>query len=245
MPTAEMSIACSEGARRVSVLLILVGLAVMVIALVALIRGKVRWAAIASRKIASGVMVGGFVLLIVGASIAPASSEQRGAVAAPVPSATTNAIAVTTIVQPTTTVVPPPTTTTVVQTTTHTRTTTVAPPVTHKRTTTTEPPHTVHTVAPPANPLTCSASMSDSTPSHNETTDVIVSTKVAGASVMATAHYKTTTHAKSGVATSSGKADIPFDISDATYDRPVPVDVVVSSQGASKSCSTSFTPTKS
>jgi hypothetical protein len=224
-------------------LLILVGLAVMVISLVALIRGKVRWAAIASRKIASGVMVGGFVLLIVGASIAPASSEQRGAVAAPAPSATTNAIAVTTIAQPTTTVAPPPTTTTVAPTTTHTRTTTVAP-VTHKRTTTTEPPHTVHTVAPPANPLTCSASMSDSTPSHNETTDVIVSTKVAGASVTATARYKTTTHPKSGVASSSGKADIPFDISDATYGYTVTVDVVVSSHGASKSCSTSFTPTK-
>jgi hypothetical protein len=84
--------------------------------------------------------------------------------------------------------------------------------------------------------------MSDAHPTRNETTDVIVHTGVAGASVTATAHYKTTTHPKSGVATSSGTADIPFDISDAKVGRLVPVDVVVSSHGTTRTCSTSFTP---
>jgi hypothetical protein len=238
MSTAEMSITGSEGACRVSVLLVFVGLAVIIVALVALIRGKLRWAKISSRKIASGVLVGGFVVFVIGALTSPAAGAPQAAVAVPAPAATTNVITVTTTVPPATT------TTTVVPTTTHTRTTTVAPPVTHKRTTATAAPHTVHTVAPPVSPLTCGASMSDSSPSHNETTDVIVRTGVAGASVTATAHYKTTTHPKSGVAASSGTADIPFDISDATYGFTVSVDVVVSSHGASKSCSTSFTPTK-
>jgi hypothetical protein len=236
MSTAEMSITGSGRTRRVYVLLILLGLVVIVVGIVALVRGKLHWAAIASRKIASGVLVGGFVLLIVGTEIAPASSVQRGAVALPTQSETTNVAPVTTTVQATTTVTVVPTT--------HAKAATVAPPATHKPPKTTEAPHTVHTVAPPPNPLTCSASVSDSTPTHNETIDVIVNTKVSGASVTATAHYKTTTHAKSGVAGSSGKADIPFDISTATYERPVPVDVVVSAHGASKSCSTSFTPEK-
>ena len=87
---------------------------------------------------------------------------------------------------------------------------TVAPPATHKPPKTTEAPHTVHTVAPPPNPLTCSASMSDSTPADGHDTDVIVNTKVSGASVTATAHYKTTTHTKSAVAGSGGTAEITF-----------------------------------
>ncbi|HEX5400861.1 MAG TPA: hypothetical protein VFX16_01020 [Pseudonocardiaceae bacterium] len=208
------------------VLLILLGLAVMVVALVALIRGKVRWAAISSRKIASGVMVGGLALLVTGGLITPAAGQQGGAVAAPAPTTTTDVVVVTTTVAP-----PPPVTTTV----------SVAP-TTHTRTTTPVPTHTVHTVAPPVSPLTCRASMSDSTPSHNERTDVIVTTGVAGASVTTTAHYKTTTHPESGVAGSNGKADISYDISRATYGFTVDVDVEVTSHGASKSCSTSFTP---
>jgi hypothetical protein len=84
--------------------------------------------------------------------------------------------------------------------------------------------------------------MSDPHPSHNQTTDVDVRTGVAGASVTATAHYKTTSTSHTASAAGGGSAVVPFDISRATYGYPVRVSVTVKSGGTSRSCSTSFTP---
>jgi hypothetical protein len=89
--------------------------------------------------------------------------------------------------------------------------------------------------------LTCAASMSNTQPADNSTTDVIVHTGVAGANVTTTAHYKTTSTTHSAVAT-DGNVDIPYDISRATHGYPVEVDVTVTAAGATQSCSTSFTP---
>lgn len=78
-------------------------------------------------------------------------------------------------------------------------------------------------------------------PGRLHTTDVIVHTGVPGAMVTATAHYKTTDTTHSGIAASTGVADTAFRISRATPGYTVTVDVTVTAQGASKSCSTAFT----
>jgi hypothetical protein len=83
--------------------------------------------------------------------------------------------------------------------------------------------------------------MSNSSPADYSTTDVLVRTSANGATVTATAHYRTTETTHS-VDASGGAADIPFHISDATPGYPVQVDVTVSGGGATGSCDTSFTP---
>jgi hypothetical protein len=107
-------------------------------------------------------------------------------------------------------------------------------------------PAVTTTVAPPAptqsSALTCSASMSNSSPSQYSTVDVIVHAGVGGASVTATAHYKSTNTTHTGTAGSNGVASIPFYISRATIGYQVEVDVTVSAAGSTRSCSTSFTP---
>jgi len=114
-------------------------------------------------------------------------------------------------------------------------------PSSPKPTTSTPTPRTTTTPAP-ASRLTCVASMSNSHPADYTTTDVIVHTSVAGASVTATAHYKTTDTTHSTQASASGLADIPFRISRATPGYTVDVDVAVTASGATRTCSTSFTP---
>jgi hypothetical protein len=105
------------------------------------------------------------------------------------------------------------------------------------------PPPVVHTTsAPPATALSCSASMSNSSPAQYATVDVIVRTS-AGANVTATAHYKSTNTTHASTAGSTGTATIAFAISRATVGYTVEVDVTVAHTGASASCSTSFTPT--
>ena len=84
--------------------------------------------------------------------------------------------------------------------------------------------------------------MSNSTPADYSTVDVIVHTGTPGASVTATAHYKTTDTTHTGVAAGDGVADIPFRISRATPGYTVAVDVNVAAGGASRFCSTGFTP---
>jgi 2C-methyl-D-erythritol 2,4-cyclodiphosphate synthase len=84
--------------------------------------------------------------------------------------------------------------------------------------------------------------MTVTAPADNSDTDVVVHT-VSGASVTATAHYKTTDTSHSATA-SGGRAEIEFRISRATPGYPVEVDVTVSAHGSSGSCSTSFTPHK-
>jgi hypothetical protein len=112
-----------------------------------------------------------------------------------------------------------------------------APPTTH---TYTPPPPPPATTAP-VSTLTCKASMSDPSPPQYSTTEVIVQT-ADGASVTATAHYKSTNTTNTGTASSNGVASIAFSISRATIGYPVEVDVTVTRNGASRSCSTSFTP---
>lgn len=84
--------------------------------------------------------------------------------------------------------------------------------------------------------------MSDPQPADNSTIDVTVHTGLAGATVTATAHYKTTNTAHTGQAAANGVADIPFRISRATPGYTVNVDVTVTAEHATKYCSTSFTP---
>jgi hypothetical protein len=91
-------------------------------------------------------------------------------------------------------------------------------------------------------PLTCSAGMSNSSPTDYSTVDVIVDTGLRGAYVTATAHYRTTDTTHSRTAASNGVAVILFDISRATVGYRVPVDVAVSGAGSTRSCSTAFTP---
>jgi hypothetical protein len=112
-----------------------------------------------------------------------------------------------------------------------TTTTAAAPPAT-----------TTAAAAPPANPLTCAASMSNPSPADYSTTDVIVHTGVAGATVTATAHYKTTDTTHQATADGNGVADIPFRISRATPGYTVDVDITATAHGATRYCSTSFTP---
>lgn len=100
-----------------------------------------------------------------------------------------------------------------------------------------------HTVAA-ANPLICQAAMSTSRPKDNTTVRVVVRTKVAAASVTATAKYKTTRTTHTGRTASTGNASIPFQIGRATIGYKVVVSVSVKARGLTKTCSTSFTPIK-
>lgn len=92
-----------------------------------------------------------------------------------------------------------------------------------------------------AAPLTCHASMSDSTP--NQYSNVYVHVKTAShAQVHTVAHYRTTTTGHSKTANSHGKASIEYYISSATAGYRVNVTVTVTKDHHSKTCSTGFTP---
>ena len=91
--------------------------------------------------------------------------------------------------------------------------------------------------------LTCRASVSDATPAQY--TDVFVRVKTAPrANVRTVAHYKTTDTVKKRKATAKGRASVKYYISGATPGYRVIVDVRVTKNGHSKSCSTSFKPHK-
>jgi hypothetical protein len=95
--------------------------------------------------------------------------------------------------------------------------------------------------APPAKPLPCRASMSNSHPADYHTTDVLVHT-AARARVTTRAYYRTTTTTHRGIAGGGGGARIPYRISDATPGYRVKVSVSVVKGSRSGRCSTSFTP---
>ena len=86
--------------------------------------------------------------------------------------------------------------------------------------------------------------MSNATPHHNQTIDVLVQT-AAGAQVTVTAHYKSKDTVHTSTASGTGHAAVPFDISTATYGFTVLVDVDASVGDQSATCSTSFTPAAS
>jgi hypothetical protein len=95
--------------------------------------------------------------------------------------------------------------------------------------------------APASTSLPCHASMSNSHPSDYTTTYVKVHT--AGyASVTTVAHYRTTSHKKTGKAGKKGNASIGYYISRATPGYRVNVSVRVTRGKQSGSCSTWFTP---
>ena len=89
--------------------------------------------------------------------------------------------------------------------------------------------------------LTCAASVSNASPAQNSTTSVLVTT-AAGASLTVTAHYKSKDTTHSATADGAGHASVPFDISRASIGYTVVVDVSVSANGHTGSCSTAFTP---
>lgn len=101
-------------------------------------------------------------------------------------------------------------------------------------------------IAAPAAPaeaaaLTCTASMSDATPKQYSNVYVRVRTS-AYARVRTVAHYKTTNTVKRATASSAGRASLRYYISRATPGYRVRVDVTVTKNGRSRSCSTSFVP---
>lgn len=95
-----------------------------------------------------------------------------------------------------------------------------------------------------ATPLTCRAHMSDSTPKQYSNTFVVVKTGKAKANVRTVAHYKTTNTVKKGKSNSAAKATLKYYVSGATPGYKVKVDVKVTKNGRSKTCTTSFTPHK-
>jgi len=101
------------------------------------------------------------------------------------------------------------------------------------------PPAPAQTATSPG--LTCSATVSNSSPADYSTVDITVRT-AAGATVTAVAHYKTTSHQLTAVADASGVATVAYYISGATPGFTVEVDVSAAAGSRSASCSTSFTP---
>lgn len=89
--------------------------------------------------------------------------------------------------------------------------------------------------------LTCTASVSDATPRQYSNVYVRVRTS-AYARVRTVAHYKTTNTVKRTTASSTGRANVRYYISGATPGYRVRVDVTVTKNGRSRSCSTSFVP---
>jgi hypothetical protein len=101
------------------------------------------------------------------------------------------------------------------------------------------PPAPAQPATSPA--LSCSATVSNSSPADYTTVDVTVRT-AAGATVTTVAHYKTTNHQLSAVADASGVGTVAYYISGATPGFTVEVDVSAATGSRSASCSTSFTP---
>jgi hypothetical protein len=97
------------------------------------------------------------------------------------------------------------------------------------------------TTSAPGQSLSCSASVSNSSPADYSTVDVTVRT-AAAATVTTVAHYKSTDNQQSTVADGSGTATIAYRISRATPGFPVVVDVTAAAAGRTATCSTSFTP---
>ena len=103
--------------------------------------------------------------------------------------------------------------------------------------------------APPTAPAlayTATARISDAHPHHNErvtVTGTLRGTKVAGATMTATWHYKTTTSTCTGLTNTKGVASCTRDISRATSGRAVAVTIRFTRAGATlASTATSFTP---
>jgi hypothetical protein len=204
----------------VSIVILLVGLAALIVAALALVRGQMDWLWIKNRKIAAGVLGAAVVLVVIGSVLTSPSSVRQtatGTTSGPVgglgdsgavpsggagatPSAAANGVPGTTA-----------------------RKNPVAPGN--------------------SGSLTCAVLMSNTQPEVSHTTEVLVDT-AAGASVTATAHFRTTTTSHTDKATATGHTDIPFEVTNGTIGFKVQVDITIRAHGQSKSCDTSFTPVK-
>jgi hypothetical protein len=197
----------------VSIVLLLVGLAALIVAVLAMVRGKLDLLWITNRKIAAGVLGAAVVLVVIGSVLASPSAPRSNATAArgPVGGITeSGAVAATS----------------------------AGTPANGVRTTSTRQP-----AGSGAGTLKCAVLMSNTQPEPGHTTDVLVDT-AAGASVTATAHFKTTTASHTGTATATGHTDMPFEVAKDTVGFKVQVDITIKAHGQSRSCATTFTPVK-
>jgi hypothetical protein len=96
-------------------------------------------------------------------------------------------------------------------------------------------------MAAPANPLPCSASMSNTHPADFTHTDARIHT-ANFAAVTTVAHYRTTNTPHHAAAGRKGNASIRYIIKGATPGFKVKVSVTVKKGSRTGSCSTSFTP---
>lgn len=207
---------------RVSLVILLVGLAALIIAVLGLVRGKLDVFWIGNRKIAAGVLGAAVVLVVIGGVLTSASGsstprQTASGISGPIGSASGGGPAGN--VGPT-------------------------PPANSLPGAATKPnPATKNQTASGGGGLRCAVLMSNTQPEENHTTEVLVNT-AAGASVTATAHFKTATTTHTHKAAATGHTDIPFEVTKGTIGFKVQVDITINANGQSKSCGTSFTPVK-
>jgi competence protein ComEC len=148
-------------------LLISTGLGVMVVALWALARGSLTWANIATRKVAAGVLAGGFALAMVGGGLSPKDDDrtvaQDGASAS---TSTTAAPAATSDTEGTTSSTAPMTTTTGASSATSSS----APTTSTTRSSTTTTGRVTTTTAQPATTTTTTRAVTTTTVKPTTTT---------------------------------------------------------------------------
>jgi hypothetical protein len=131
----------------------LVGFAAMGVALWGLVRGRVTWAAIASRRMAGAVLAGSFVVIGVGGAMSPEQDDLK------VPTEGTTATTTAKVAEPTRTTTAKPTTTTTRPSTANT--------TRPKPTTTTEPVATTTTTRAAAGPTFANCSQAKAAGYHD------------------------------------------------------------------------------
>jgi hypothetical protein len=206
---------------RVSLVILLVGLAALVIAVLGLVRGKLDVFWIGNRKVAAGVLGAAVVLVVIGSVLTTASSGGTTRQIATGNSGPIGSAPGGSNLGPT-------------------------PPANSLPGAATKPSSATQNQTAPgrrSGGLRCAVLMSNTQPEENHTTEVLVNT-AAGASVTATAHFKTATTTHTHKAAATGHTDIPFDVTKGTIGFKVQVDITINANGQSKSCGTSFTPVK-
>jgi hypothetical protein len=199
----------------VFLVILAVGVVALVLSVLALVRGKLTWALIGSRKIAGIVLGVAVVLLVIGVVLAIPATRH-----------------------PTTTALPTPSTGFAASGTAPTGT---AGPTTRSASTSAAPAATSTDAT--ASALTCHVLLTNTQPEPNRSTDVIVQT-AAGATVTATAHFKAGPSTQTDKAPATGHADLTFAVGNAPLGFTVQVDVTVAAHGLSRTCGSSFTPVK-
>jgi hypothetical protein len=101
--------------------------------------------------------------------------------------------------------------------------------------------HVKPTHPPAGGHISCTARVSNAHPAQYSTVSVYTSTSP-GATVVATAHYKSKDTSHTATADSAGAATVDFEISRATVGYTVRVSITASIGGDHASCSSAFTP---